>query len=31
MFAKMKEAGCCPDVVAYTAMIDVYGEAGNTT
>ncbi|CAA6654058.1 unnamed protein product [Spirodela intermedia] len=28
MFAKMKEAGCCPDVVAYTAMIDVYGEAG---
>ncbi|MQL79272.1 hypothetical protein Taro_011709 [Colocasia esculenta] len=29
MFTDMKENCCCPDVVTYTAMIDLYGAAGN--
>ncbi|KAJ8437045.1 hypothetical protein Cgig2_025892 [Carnegiea gigantea] len=27
MFTKMKEAGCQPDVIAYTTMIHAYGES----
>ena len=29
MFNTMKIAGCCPDVVAYTAMLHAYNTAGN--
>ncbi|KAH9614349.1 hypothetical protein KSS87_021935, partial [Heliosperma pusillum] len=28
-FARMKEAGCQPDVITYTKMIHTYSEAGN--